>query len=234
MFQMMLGHPSFDPAQAAPARRLGRGRARDHAQHHRAHGRARPVRRLRPVGSLAQRRAQRLSRSGRAADRRAGASRTTASRCASPTRDRRGAAGGRAGRDPGARLERDARLLQEPGRDRQGLHARRLAAHRRPRRARPTTAGCAWSAAPRTSSASAARTSRRPRSRRCCTRIPRSRRAGDRRAGRAAGRGGAAFVTLKGERARPGRADRVRASAHAPISACRAISPSSRASTPSA
>ena len=82
---------------------------------------------------------------------------------------------GRDRRDRGARLERDARLLQGPG-------------SRPPRLSRPTagcapatsacsprTAGCAWSAASRTSSASAARTSRRPRSRRSCSRIPRSR-----------------------------------------------------------
>ena len=65
------GPPELRPGATAPARRLGGGRAGDHPQHHREDGRARRLRGLRPVGSLAQRRAQRLSRSGRAAHRRA-------------------------------------------------------------------------------------------------------------------------------------------------------------------
>ena len=44
-------------------------------------------------------------------------------------------AAGSAGRDPGARLERDARLLQQPGSDREGVHRRWLAPHRRHRSA---------------------------------------------------------------------------------------------------
>ena len=75
----------------------------------------------------------------------------------------------------------------------------------------PPTAGCASSGGSRTSSGSAARTSRRPRSRRCCSRIPPVATAQvvgvpDPRLGEV----GAAFVTLKAETPRDrGRTDRL-------------------------
>ena len=150
----------------------------------------------------------RIAGAGEAARRRRGAHRASATTAAAlPAGDDR--------RDPGARLERDARLLQAARGDRQGVHRRRLAAHRRPRRADRRTAACASSVGSRTCFASAARTSRRPRSRRCCWRTPRSR---PRRSSacptHVSARCRAAFVTLKpGPRRRRELIDLVQASA---------------------
>ena len=142
LFQMLMSHADFDRSQLAPPRRLGGGRAGDDAQDR---GRARhrgDLRRLRPVGSLAERRDERLPRFARASHR--GARPAARRPRAADRRPRyaRSAAAGHPGRDPGARLERDARLLQQPGGERQGVHPRRLAADRRPRRRSPPTAGC--------------------------------------------------------------------------------------------
>ena len=71
LFQLLMGHADFDRCEAVPARRLGGGGAGDDAQDHRRARRERDLRRLRPVGSLAQRRDERLARSARAAHRRA-------------------------------------------------------------------------------------------------------------------------------------------------------------------
>ena len=95
LFQLMMGHPSFDPREAAPARRLGGGGPGDHAQHHR-----RRWARATSAWPTACRKPRPTSCSTTIATPSSCASpgsrsRTTASRCASPTRDRRGAAGGR-------------------------------------------------------------------------------------------------------------------------------------------
>ena len=175
LFQLLMGHPSFDPAllclrggwaAAGPEtirniiEKLG---ARDVCV---AYG----LSEASPNVVLND-----LSRSARPADRRTGEAARRDRGAHHAARHRRGAAGGRDRGDRGARLERHARLLQEPARNGQGTHARRLAAHRRHRcahRRRPAAHGRARS---RICSASAARTSPRPRSRRCCSRIPPSR-----------------------------------------------------------
>jgi fatty-acyl-CoA synthase len=63
--------PELRSSAALPARRLGGGGTGNHPQHHREDGRARRLRGLRLVGSLAQCRAQRLPGPARAAHRRA-------------------------------------------------------------------------------------------------------------------------------------------------------------------
>ena len=90
------------PEETVPARRLGRGRAADHAADHRRDGRARDLRGLWAVRSVAQRRDERLARP-----------RGVAGGGAGKAAGRRGSTHP-GGRDPGARLERDARLLQQP------------------------------------------------------------------------------------------------------------------------
>ena len=126
LFQMLMGHPSFDPA----ALRLRGGWAAAGPETMRSiieRMGARRLRGLRAVGSLAQRGAERLARSGRAAHRRA---REAARGRRGPhhaARDRRATSGRQDRRDRGARLERHARLLQGPG---------------RPPRRSPPTAGC--------------------------------------------------------------------------------------------
>ena len=80
----------------------------------------------------------------------------------------------RRGRAAGARPERLPRLLAQRRGDGRGVHRRRLAAHRRRRRGATTRASTGSRAASRTCTSRAARTSTRPRSRRCCTSIRRS------------------------------------------------------------
>ena len=64
LFQMLMGHADFPKRKLQPARRLGGGRAGDHARDHRPHGLQDDLRRLRPVGGFAQRGDERLARSG--------------------------------------------------------------------------------------------------------------------------------------------------------------------------
>jgi fatty-acyl-CoA synthase len=116
IFQMLMGHEDF------PQRKLvlrgGWAAAGPETMKRIIHVLGARQIRLRAVGSLSQRGDERLARSRRAA--RAGP------RHAAP----RHAIAHRGWRDPGARLERDARLLQQSRSDGAGFHRRRLAAHR--------------------------------------------------------------------------------------------------------
>ena len=147
LFQLLMGHPSFDPAllclrggwaAAGPEtirniiEKMG---ARDVCV---AYG----LSEASPNVVLND-----LSRSARPADRRTGEAARRRRGAHHAARHRRGAAGGRDRRDRGARLERHARLLQEPGRDGQGTSRPTAGCAPATSACSPPTAGCAWSAA---------------------------------------------------------------------------------------